>query len=247
MRCAGLALILAASALASCDSSGTGEAFSLTVTVLDETGRPTSSGRRLALDYGSAIQAGPSATLGLGGGAELFPIRPTPWTTTALIRYSVPAETTVRIDLVGLDGTVVPVLPSQTVQAGIHFSGLTDYVGGPALRAGVYEVRLRAGADEQIQTTIRSDDTRRGRITRVLGTTGPEGMLTTLDRTTMPAFYGLEPISISDFEGTTSSTFTFSPSVRVMVINEFGDALGTANVTLRDGSNRVTVRLDRPN
>lgn len=230
--------------LASCDTAEP-EGFSLEVSVQDEAGRPV-AGREVALLYGTLGTGRPPASQ-RASALSVSPVYPTPWDRVAQVAMHLDEASRVRVDLVDLDGTVVATPFEGPLPAGSSAVALSDELAsGETLPAGVYRVRVTAGADVQTQTTIHSDAVDGDAVGRLLGVTAADGTLATSDRTAAPALYGVAPVPVSDEFGNPLGTFTFREPVSVVVLSADGGVAGRAETSLGDGRNRVSVRLGRP-
>ena len=154
--------------------------------------------------------------------------------------------TEVDIDIVDLDGEVRRNVFDGPRAAGsnlFQIDGTND--DGSDLGGGVYIVRAVVGADTLRFTTVRDvlPDGEEGPFGRLLGRTDAEGRVVVTDRTTVPAFYGIDSVGYTDDLGFSLGELRLSRSAEIVVFSADGDERASETVRFEDGPNDVEIDL----
>lgn len=233
-----LLLALALLPLAACDSRD--EPFSVEVHVESASG---------------AALAGYDVVLGYGDYEDLFQRRqataraaaamrvsPTLWSGYTTVRYNLSADVAAaRVRLVGLDGTAVAeqaVSPAAGSYAVVFGEDAVDEIPG-----GIYRFVGTFGADEAEVWTLHADVPGDWIGSRWLSLTDAAGMVRTDDRTAAPWLGSPPPIEIIDSRGDSYGTYRVDGEDVVVAVFRNGEQVASQAVDLRDGANRVTVRV----
>jgi len=136
--------------------TGGGELFSLVFEALEDgSGETAVTLGEVAFNGSPAVRRSNAVVSFLPAAARLLGNYPNPFNPHTAIRYELPADGPVSLELYAGRGQRVRVLVSGPQSAGRHeasWDGLDD--GGRAVASGVYLCRLRAGAEVRVQKML---------------------------------------------------------------------------------------------
>lgn len=232
--------LLSALAFLSCEDSSTTttppDPFSLEVAVKLPDGSPA-AGMQVSAWNKITLQFAPAAT---GNGWPAF----AGGTPTASVRFVVPVQSSVRMDLVDINGDLLKNLVDEVRAAGVH----TVAFYADDLPNGVYRYHLTARDlqsndilfDDEKTMVVSVEDV----TAQIIGTTDAEGIVKIDDDTRLPGYRNLPDFPLVDATGSVVGSFSILDVATIRVAEPASGCMTTLDKAILDESNRISMVYD---
>ena len=151
-----------------------------------------------AFEYSSEI----AAVVGPSGPVQVNVAYPNPFHFQTQLSFAVDHNQSVGVTVHDLEGTLIQTLFSGPVEGNQLHLVTWDPGSSPAIRSGIYRVRISAeSASDSISVAYNAEPMEGSSLLIGLGVTDTSGFLRVDDRTRFPSLFGVEPIARTDEVG----------------------------------------------